>query len=90
MTNEQKAIEIGNNKSSLLARLKDAKSVLKSEFSKLFKTYTFDFKNKRLISACGDYCLQWDIRDNPNKPACYENQQTSRGTVSLYRIEKKI
>ena len=88
MTNEEKARELGNDRKRLLMRLKEAKSVLSREIFKAFGKGTFDFQNRRLVGDNG-YELQWSLRANPDMPESYDNQQTSVGSVSLYRRIKK-
>jgi len=80
---EEKAITIGQNRTKLKKRLMEAKSMLNNEARKLFKNSKFDFENEKLI---GDgYSLQWRVREDPNKPESYENQQTSVGTVVIIK-----
>lgn len=76
---EKKAIQVGDDKWLLYKRLMEARGVFGDE--ELFKNATFDFPNKRLISQCGKFVLQWKLRDFPTQPEGYRNQQTSRGTV---------
>ena len=83
---EKQAIAIGNNKDKLKERFAQAKSVLDKTTATLFKDATYDFDNKRLVSKDGNYALQWKIRDNPEEPSSYANQQTNAGVVSLINI----
>ena len=83
---EKQAIAIGNNKGKLKERLAQAKSVLNKTTATLFKDATYDFDNKRLVSKYGNYALQWKIRNNPEEPSSYANQQTNAGVVSLINI----
>ena len=83
-TNEQIALQRASNRKWLLSRLMSAKSVLKSQYRIQFKSPKFDFDTKRLYGDNG-YYLQWKLRDEPNEPQSYTNQQTSMGTVQLYR-----
>lgn len=83
MTNEQKALAVGNDRKELRKRLNAAKACLKAVHKKYFKTVIFDFENKRLIGN-GHY-LQWQLRNQPDLPESYDNQQTNCGTVCLYR-----
>lgn len=69
---EQKAMIIAEDKRKLLARLKDELSSMKKEGQKVFKGYTFDFQNKRLLSPCKEYAIQWKLRNFPNEPENYE------------------
>lgn len=84
LSNEMKALVIGNNHELLKARLLEAKDVLKkSHRDKFTKKSKFDFPNKRLVSDDGTLALQWKLRNHPDKPESYHNQQTSCGKVSL-------
>lgn len=85
-TNEERALQIGANRIRLKKRLLEARSVLANEFRQRFKKYTFDFENKRLVSSDNKLALQWQLRDRPNEPESYENQQTSVGSVLLRTI----
>jgi len=71
------AAEIGNNRAALLRRLKDARSVLKTEYRDRFKTYIYDFDRKCMIGA--GYILQW-VNDG----------RTNRGTVYCAILEKNF
>lgn len=75
---------------SLKLRLKHAKMTLHDKYQKLFSIQDkcIDFKNKRLISKCGKYSLQWQLRDNPDLPESYENQQTTIGIVRCYKLSE--
>jgi len=86
MTNEQKALALGNSPTRLRARLMGAKAVLDRGVALLFSKITFDFENKRLISDSGRFALQWRIRLHPDQPESYENQQTNCGTVVFTQI----
>lgn len=82
------AMLVGKTRHLLLRRLREAQSVLKDEYRRLFtKNSRFDFDNKRLISPCGKYALQWQLRPDPSKPEDYDNQQTTVGSIFLNRIE---
>lgn len=87
MTNEEQALQVGSDRKELLARLREAKSVLNGRYHKFFqrKHQRFNFNEKRLYGFDGWY-LQWQIRLYPEQPESYENQQTSIGTVVLGRI----
>jgi len=87
MNSEQLAIELGNDEVRLLKRLLDARKVLAVWARPYFKSFYYDFKNKRFIGK-DNLVLQWRIRKNPELPISYENQQTNRGTVSVERIEE--
>ena len=84
MTNEQKAIELSNDKMRLLKRLKDARYALSEGYRKGFGKGKFDFENRRLIGS-NRVVLQWQLRDRPDLPESTLNQQTSIGIViALY------
>ena len=78
---EEKATVIGNDKTKLLKRLKESLSVMNNGGQRIFRGYTYDPAGKRLISHCKKYSLQWQLRDEPNKPESYNNQQTTTGMV---------
>jgi len=81
---EKMANEVGNDKARLKKRLLDAKSCLLDTYRKEFKKYKYDFNKKRLIGSNG-YFLQWQVREYPNNPESYYNQQTSVGVVLLFK-----
>jgi hypothetical protein len=83
MTTEEQALAVANNRQALLKRLLEARSMLVKEYRKEFTPYTLDFERKRLVSASGQYFLQWELRSRPDLPISYENQQTNRGNVYL-------
>jgi hypothetical protein len=82
---EMQAIVVGGTRKLLKKRLQESIAVLKSEYRDFFKTFTFDFENKRFVSSCGTYHLQWKLRKRPDQPESHENQQTSRGIVQLVK-----
>lgn len=88
-TNEEKAEAVGESKSLLLKQLNSAKNCLTKEYRDLMKGATLDFENKRLVSVCGFYALEWRLRDKPDEPISYENQQTNVGTVRFIELRKK-
>lgn len=85
---ERKAEAVGENPKSLLRRLNEARSCLASDWKDSFKNARFDKANKRLVSSCGCYALEWRLRTEPDEPVSYENQQTATGTVVLIEIHK--
>jgi hypothetical protein len=79
-SNFDRAVIVGNDRVLLKARLLEARSCLVPEFRKL--SYRFDSGGKRLI--IGDrYVLQWRIREYPESPESYRNQQTNIGVCLL-------
>jgi hypothetical protein len=45
----------------------------------------FVHREKRLYSRDGTYVLEYRLRSDPDSPVSEENQQTSMGTIVLYR-----
>ncbi len=82
---ELAAEELASDPGRLKKRLNDARVVLRRDFKKLFRPGRFVEAEKALYSENGEYKLQWQLREFPEQPESYENQQTSRGTVLLYR-----
>lgn len=68
---ELKAMEIALDSKKLLARLKDELTSMNKGGQQIFKGYTFDFPNKRLISPCKKYALRWKLRNFPDQPETY-------------------
>lgn len=86
MTSQEKAIELASDRKQLLARMRETISVMHPRYAKFFqrKHQRFDFNAKRLNGLDGWY-LQWQLRDKPDAPESYENQQTSVGIVLIGR-----
>lgn len=82
MRNEDLAREVGNNRKRLLQRLNEAKSCLVKPYLKGFGKGVFDFDAKTLTGDNG-VVLLWKLRENPESPESYQNQQTSRGHVQV-------
>lgn len=92
-TLERQARTVGGNRDLLHRHLDIAKTILlpneypsRYDFKEYFKPGRFEFDNKRLVSECGTYALQWSVREDPKSPISYENQQTSVGSVKLVRL----
>ena len=85
-TLEQKAIDVGNDKKQLTRRLLETRYCLKKEYRKLFTKKKVDFKHKSMLSDNGKFVLIWRIREYPDEPESYNNQQTSNGTVALFKV----
>ena len=86
-TNEQLAMKIGNSATKLRQRLERAIGTMFAKDAARFTPRNrcrLDFENKRLYSTDGKLYLQWRLRDRPDLPDSYKNQQTSVGTVSLH------
>lgn len=77
---------VGADRKELLKCLKEAKSVLKKCFCKMFVSFRYDFDGNRLVSENGKFAIQWQTRTFPHKPESYTNQQTNVGTCSLVRL----
>lgn len=88
LTNEEKAIAIGNNPAQLKSRLYEALSCLHNHYREPIKNTRFDFENKRLYLNNGHY-IQWKLRPYPTLPEDYLNQQTSIGCCELAKDETK-
>lgn len=84
---EAKALAIANSRKALRSRLMEAKAVLIDEIRKGFGKGRFDFEQRQLVGDNG-YILQWKLRNYPDRPESYENQQTNRGIVVLLRPRK--
>lgn len=82
MTLEEQALAIAADPRALRKRLQDTRSVLTDHFRRLFGKGRFDFAGRRLIGDNG-LILQWQVRQKPDAPVSYHNQQTSRGIVFL-------
>ena len=80
MTLEQVAITVGENRKQLRQRLMEARAVLVREIREGFGKGKFDFERKQLVGENG-CVLQWLVREYPDQPVSYQNQQTSRGSV---------
>lgn len=83
---EELALNLDNSRTALLKELRENLICMNKEGQKVFKGYTFDFENKRLVSPCKKYALQWMIRLEPNKPESPKNQQTTSGTIKVIEL----
>ena len=82
----EKAEAIAADRKLLKKRLNEAKSCLTTEFKHIFGATVYDFENKRIISQDGRYALQWKVREFPDKPTGYRNQQTNCGSVFVVKL----
>ena len=84
-----KAIASFNTKTKLRKRINEYISCLDNKEDKEnFRKGELQFDKRRLISKDSKFVLQWKIRENPNLPVSYENQQTSIGKIQFeYNIE---
>ena len=85
-TSEQMALDLARDSQQLRRRLLDTKSVLVDAIRAKFTYNRFDIANRRLLSDDGTLCLQWQLRECPDLPESYDNQQTNIGTVILRRL----
>lgn len=85
---EQAARRLGANKELLKLRLMSAREVLTDYWQDQFSNPVFDFYNKRLLSDNGLYAIQWQLREHPDRPESYSNQQTSIGLCYVVIIDK--
>lgn len=90
MESETLAIALSNDSDKLLARLRETVRVLNDRYVTQFrrKDQRYSFAEKRLYGINGFY-LQWRLRDRPDEPETYENQQTSVGSVYLENVAEK-
>lgn len=84
-TPEEKAIAYGNDSNLVQERLRSAARLLLTKYRKVLANPNarFDAQNRMLISADDNYALVWSLRNHPDKPIGYLNQQTSVGVVTL-------
>lgn len=87
MTLEQVAESVGENRKQLRNRLVEARAVLAREIREGFGKGKFDFERRQLVGENG-YVLQWLVREYPDQPISYQNQQTSRGVVVCLKPQK--
>jgi hypothetical protein len=87
MNLEQVAVTVGENRKQLRQRLVEARAVLSDHVREGFGKGKFDFERKQLVGENG-FVLQWLVRERPDEPVSYENQQTSRGTVVCLKPKK--
>lgn len=78
---EAMALAVGSDRKALAARLRDGARTLTG--ARGLAQWSFDFAAKTLTSPDGRTCVQWSLRRYPDRPICYENQQTSVGTCCL-------
>jgi hypothetical protein len=81
--NEMQATVVGSTRKLLKQRLNECRMVLRKDLKAKFVKPTFDFDKKTLTSDDGTVVLQWAMRQHPDQPESYHNQQTSRGTVKV-------
>ena len=85
---EIEAIALGDDPKRLLARLRSTRSCLWKVWRREFTPCKFDRVNKRLVSSSGKFALQWQVRERPDLPPSYNNQQTSQGFVHMITLKK--
>lgn len=88
--NELESLDLAASKKRLKQRLNEAIPLLDRKLRAYFTAPTFDFENRCLVSDCGNWKLQWKLRNNPNLPESYTNQQTNRGVVEFQKIHKPV
>lgn len=89
ITKEEQALAVSNSRTLLRKRINSAKTMLIKEYRLLFgKGASFDFDNKRIVSSDGKLALQWMLRDRPDQPESYRNQQTNQGVVRLVKLKE--
>lgn len=86
-SDEARARLVGDDPEALLWRLKDCVSCLSKGTRTKLAHAKFDFENKRLV---GDgVALQWKLRERPDDPVSYRNQQTNIGIVVVELVDRK-
>lgn len=86
---EYEATCLSRDKVRLSKRLREARSVLKDEYSRMFKPGIFKPLERALYSDSPfRFRLQWQTRRYPDQPESYENQQTSCGAVYLVELRQ--
>lgn len=85
-TPEAIALHIGNTPALLEERLRDAATMLIAKYRRLFSDALFVFAEKRLYAYDEEnHFLEYRLRDNPNLPISYVNQQSNLGMVVVCR-----
>lgn len=79
------ALESVSTRDKLRKRLLETKQLLLEENKRIFSKNKIDFDRKCMISDEGQYELCWQLREFPQEPISYRNQQTSVGTVFFRR-----
>jgi ElaB/YqjD/DUF883 family membrane-anchored ribosome-binding protein len=87
-TLEEQAIAYGSNSKRVEDRLRKAARLLLTDYRKGLDTKQarYDAQTRMLISADDRYALAWQLRNRPDQPIGYLNQQTSVGVVNLLVI----
>jgi hypothetical protein len=85
---EDLAIAYGSKSKNVRRRLLSARSLLTKEYKAFFCPGHYYADTKRLVGNNG-YYLEWRVRGFPDQPISYENQQTSIGSVGLYRMKEE-
>ena len=88
----EKATSIGEDPQKLIVRFGSSIMMMDDEVKQRFtpiESCRFDFEKKRLYSIDGVIHLQWNVRQRPDEPISYFNQQTSQGSVSLELTEEE-
>ena len=81
---EDTARKRGNNPKWLEGRLRNVRDVLRVELREGFGRGRFNFQERTLQGDNG-VVLQWQLREEEDKPESYNNQQTTTGFVAVYR-----
>jgi hypothetical protein len=80
---ETKALAVAADRKALHKRLQETRSCLTTEAKRGFGKGCFDFEGRCLVG--NNFTLQWQMRQQPDEPESYLNQQTNRGTVVIRR-----
>jgi hypothetical protein len=85
---EALAIAYGKDPKRVRKRLLETKALLLPEYKAFFRPGHYYADTKRLVGNNG-YYLEWRVREFPDRPIDGENQQTSIGSVRLYRTKEE-
>lgn len=86
-TREKAALKFGKDASKVERRLWQAAALLLPTYRRAFGHEARFHANRRmLISSCQRYGLVWQVRNKPDQPIGYENQQLREGIVMFVTI----
>lgn len=81
------ALELADSEPRLLARLHESRDTLTDGALKSFGQGVFQLGCRRLVSDDGTWALAWQLRERPDEPIAYDNQQTTVGYVCTYGLK---
>lgn len=89
MTNEELALDLASSPKRLRARLNEARALLPTKQRRTFGKGTFD-PVARTLTGDNGVILQWKLRQHADSPESYQNQQTSRGLVTVLQVRRAV